>query len=83
MITIQLNGTYKLDKDTRLKDPLVTLLRAYYNYEAMTVVIVCSFENNQYRHIRELDPAVITDTDGLTTEEITTIVNANLTLKKQ
>lgn len=83
MITIQLNGTYKLDKDTRLKDPLVTLLRAYYNYEAMTVVIVCSFENNQYRHIRELEPATITSKNGLTEQEVTAIVNANLTLKKQ
>lgn len=83
MDTIQLTGTYKLDKDTNLKDPLVTILRADYNYNAMKVTLTCEFSNNQYKHSRELDPAVITTTNGLTMTEIKAIINANLVLKKQ
>lgn len=83
METIQLTGTYKLDRDTILKDPLVTIVRANYNYNAMKVELTCEFSNNQYKHSRELDPATITDTNGLTMSQIKTIVNANLTLKKQ
>lgn len=82
MDTIQLTGTYKLDKDTNLKDPLVSILNANYDYSKMKVVLICRFENNQYKHERELDPAVITSTDGLTMTEIKAILNANLVLKK-
>lgn len=83
MDTIQKTGIFKLDKDTILTDPLVTIVRAEYNYKAMKVVLTCEFSNSMYLHSRELDPAPITDTDGLTKLQIKAIINANLTLKKQ
>jgi hypothetical protein len=83
METIQYTGRYKLDKDTVLKDPLVTITGANYNYGAMKVVLTCDFENNQYKHSRELDPATITSSDGLTMAQIKAIIDANLVLKKQ
>jgi len=83
MDTIQLTGKFKIEQGTILKDPLVTILGANYDYQAMKVVLIVQFDNTQYKHVRELDPAVITDTDGLTKAQIKTIVNNNLTLKKQ
>lgn len=83
MDTIQLAGTYKIDRDTILKDPLVTIIKAEYNYNAMKVVLTCEFSNNQYKHSREMDPAVITDTNGLTMAQIKVILQNNLILKKQ
>jgi len=82
-MTIQLTGRYKLDRDTILKDPLVTVTNADYNYKAMTVKITCEFTNNQFTVSREMDAAPITSTDGLTFAEIKTILQDNLTLKRQ
>jgi len=83
METIQLTGRYKIDKGTVLKDPLVTILNANYDYQSMNVVLIVEYSNTQYKHVRELEPYTITDTDGLKKSDIKTILQDNLTLKKQ
>lgn len=83
METIQLTGRCRIDKGVILKDPLVTLLNANYDYSNMNVVLIVEYSNTQYKHVRELEPATITSTNGLTKEEVITIVNNNLVQKKQ
>lgn len=83
MIIINLTGRYKIDKGTFAKDPKVSILKAEYNYEAMTVTLTAKFENTQYSYVRELDPAAIVDDNGLTKTDVEKIVNDNLILKKQ
>lgn len=82
MKQIQLTGKFKIENKLVLKDPLVTIQRALYDYEAMTVILTAKFENNQYSHVRELDPFAILDTNGLTSDQVEKILSDNLTLKK-
>ena len=83
MDTIQLTGRFKIDKGTTLKDPLITILGASYNYENMTVVLNVKYENNQYSHVRELEPASVASTNGLSKEEVLAILDQNMIQKKQ
>lgn len=82
MESIQLNGKYKIDKGTVLKDPLATILNANYNYQNMNVVLIVEYSNTQYKHIRELDPYPILTTDGLTKSQIKQILNQSMIEKE-
>lgn len=82
MKQIQLTGKYKIEKGFILKDPLVTVLNANYNYESMTVVLNLKYENNQFSIIRDLDPIPIEKLDGLTIDEIETILSQDMIVRK-
>ena len=83
MDSIQLTGTYQVDEKTFLKDPFTAIIKSVYDYEAMTVTLTLKYTSSTYSHVRELEPAAITDTDGLTKAQIKSIVQNSLTLKKK
>lgn len=83
MDTIQLTGRFRIEKGIVLKDPLITVLKAGYDYQAMTVLLEVKYENNQYSIVRDLEPASIVSTDGLTKDEIIAILDQNMVQKKQ
>ena len=80
METIQLIGKYKIDKGNTLKDPLASILRINYDYQAMMVTVTVLMENTQYSLVRELDPFAFVDV--ITITDIKTALNNQFTLKK-
>lgn len=82
MDSFQLSGKYRIDKGVTVKDPTITIEKATYDYNAMIVTLTVLFTNNQYSFSREMDPAQIVDTNGLSKEQIISIVETNITLKK-
>lgn len=82
MDSFELTGKYRIEKGTTVKDPLVTIEKAVYDYNAMTVTLTVLFTNNQYSFSREMEPAPIKDTNGLSKEQIVSIVETNITFKK-
>lgn len=82
MDSFQLSGKYRIDKGVTVKDPTITIEKALYDYNSMTVTLTVLFTNNQYSFSREMDPAPIVDTNGLSKEQVISIVETNITLKK-
>lgn len=82
MDSFELTGRYRIEKGLTLKDPTVTIEKALYDYNAMTVTLTALFTNNQYSISRELDPHPIQDTNVLSKEQVLSIVETNVTLKK-
>lgn len=80
METIQLTGTFKIDKGNKVKDPLATILRINYDYEAMMVTVTVLMENGQYSLVRELDPFAFVDV--ITISDIKNALINQFTLKK-
>lgn len=72
METIQLTGRYRIEKDLKVKDPLITITHISYDFVAMMATVTITAENTQYAHSRVLDPEPFTK--ELTTAQIKNMV---------